>query len=264
MRGLSPHVLKDAISEHLRYNTEHMSELFHTLVKEPLYNALIGILDLGPWVDMGVAVILLTVLVKLLILPLSLKAARTQRLMKELEEPMKEIRETYKDDRETQGKKLLELYREKQVNPFSAFLTLLIQLPVIFGLYYLFWKGGLPQVDTTLLYSFVPVPGEISMHFMGWIDMAARSAPLAVLAGVTQYLQVHFALPAPAPRKEHATFQEDFARSMHLQMKYFLPLMMVGVAYVASAAVALYLITSNIFAIGQEIYVKRRMEAEAL
>ncbi len=240
-----------------------MSELFHTLVKEPLYNALIGILDLGPWVDMGIAVILLTVLVKVLIFPLSLKAARTQRLMKELEEPMKELREKYKDDRETQGRKLLELYREKQVNPFSAIFTIIIQLPIIFGLYYLFFKGGLPNVDTNLLYGFVPVPDTVNMHFLGIIDMAAKSVPLAVLAGVTQYLQAHFALPAPGPRKENATFQEDFARSLHLQMKYFLPLMMVGIAYVASAAVALYLVTSNIFAIGQEIYVKKRMEREA-
>jgi YidC/Oxa1 family membrane protein insertase len=239
-----------------------MKELFHAYVYTPLYNTLIGILDIGPWVDMGIAVIVLTILVKTLLYPFSLKAARTQRLMKELEVPMKELREKYKDDRETQGRKLLELYKERGVNPFSGFLTLFIQLPVILGLYFVFLKSGLPNVDTSLLYSFVPAPQDVQMYFLGLIDMAGKSAPLAVLAGITQYFQAHFALPAPAPRTENATFQEDFARSMHLQMKYVLPLVIVGVAYVASAAVALYWITSNIFAIGQEIRVKRLMAHE--
>jgi YidC/Oxa1 family membrane protein insertase len=236
-----------------------MKELFNDLVYLPLYNGLIGILDLGPWVDMGIAVILLTIIVKTLLFPLSLKAARTQLLMKELEEPMKEIREKYKDDRETQGRKLLELYREKGVNPFSSFATLLIQIPVILGLYFVFLKGGLPEVDTALLYSFIPEPDTVNMFFLNLIDMAGKSAPLAVLAGLTQYYQARLALPEQKPRSDDATFQEDFARSMHMQMKYVLPVVIVFVAYLASAAVALYWITSNIFAIGQEIYVKKRL-----
>lgn len=239
-----------------------MKELFHDLVYTPLYNALIGILDLGPWVDMGVAVILLTVLVKLLLFPLSLKAARTQRVLKELEAPMKEIREKYKDDREQQGRKLLELYKEKKVNPFSGFITLFIQLPVILGLYFVFLKGGLPQVDTSLLYAFIPDPGTVNMFFLGVVDMAAKSIPLAILAGVTQFFQAHFALPKPAPRGDTPSFQEDLMRSMHVQMKYVLPVIIAFVAYVATAAVALYWITSNIFAIGQEIHVKRILERE--
>lgn len=239
-----------------------MAELFHILVKQPLYNGLIGILDVSSYIDMGIAVIFLTILVKLLLFPLSLKASRTQRLMKELEQPMKEIREKYKDDREQQGRKLLELYREKKLNPFSGIATLFLQLPIIFGLYYLFLKGGLPEVDASLLYSFIPIPEHVDMFFLGVVDMAGKSAPLAFLAGVTQYFQAHYALPAPAPRKENATFQEDFARSLHMQMKYVLPFVVGGVAYVASAAVALYWITSNIFAIGQELYVKRVAEKE--
>jgi len=211
---------------------------------------------------MGIAVIVLTILVKLLLFPLSLKAARTQRLMKEIEEPMKEIREKYKDDRETQGRKMLELYKEKGVNPFSSFLTILIQLPVVLGLYFVFLKGGLPAVDSSLLYSFIPTPDTVNMLFLNLVDMAGKSIPLAILAGVSQYFQAHFALPKQAPRSENASFQEDFARSMHLQMKFVLPFVVGFVAYVASAAVALYWITSNIFAIGQEIRVKNLLERE--
>jgi membrane protein insertase Oxa1/YidC/SpoIIIJ len=100
------------------------------------------------------------------------------------------------------------------------------------------------------------------MYFFGMIDLASKSIPLAVLAGVSQFFQARFALPPVAPRKENASFQEEFTRSMQVQMKYVLPMVIVFVAYVASAAVALYWITSNIFAIGQELRVKQHLEAE--
>lgn len=238
-----------------------ISDLFHTFVYVPLYNALVGLLSLGTWMDVGVAVIVLTVLVKLLLYPLSLKAARTQRLMREMEAPMKEIREKYKNDREEQGKRMIALYREKGVNPFSGFVVLFVQLPIILGLYFVFSNGGLPGIDASLLYPFVHVPHMVDMWFVGLVDMASKSHVLAVLAGVTQFFQARYALPAPPPRSEHATFQEDFARSMQLQMKYVLPVMIVFIAYVVNAAVALYWITSNIFGIGQEIFVKRQLDA---
>ncbi len=100
------------------------------------------------------------------------------------------------------------------------------------------------------------------MHFLGFVDMAGKNIPLAILAGISQHFQARLAMPPSAPRKENATFQEDFARSMQVQVKYVLPFVIVFVAYVASAAVALYWITSNIFAIGQEIQVKRSVEKE--
>lgn len=239
-----------------------ISSLFHTLVRDPLYNALVALISLGGWIDVGVAIVVLTLLVKVALFPLAQKASRTQRLMKELEGPTKEIRERYKDNREEQGRRLLELYREKGVNPFSSILLILIQLPVILGLYLVFLNGGLPAIDTTLLYPFVPVPTEVSMMFLGVVAITGKSYVLAVLAGVTQYIQAHYVMPAPSPRGDNPSFQEDLARSMHLQMKYVLPVFIAGIAYVTGAAVALYWVTSNIFTIGQELYVKRRLEAE--
>ncbi len=239
-----------------------MKEFFYTFIYNPLYNALIGILDIGGWVDLGIAVIILTIIVKLVLFPLSIKAIRTQQLMRELEEPIKEIREKYKDNREEQGRKMLELYREKGVNPFSSFLTLLLQLPIIFGLYFVFFKGGFPEVNADLLYSFVPIPDTVPMMFLGIIDMASKSIPLALIAGLTQLIQARFSLPAPKPRSENPTMQEDFMRSMQIQMRYTLPVLVGVIAYVASAAVAMYLITSNIFAIGQEIYVRKKLGIE--
>jgi len=239
-----------------------MSELFTTFIKTPLYNGLILLLDIGPWVDLGIAVIALTVVVKLALFPVSLKAVRTQRMLKELEGPMKEIREKYKDNREEQGRKMLELYREKGVNPFSSFVTLLIQLPIIIGLYFVFFQNHFPEINQELLYSFVPVPDHIPMLFLGFVNMTGKSVVLALLAGITQAIQAHHSFPAAQPRSDNPTFGEDFARSMQTQMKYIFPLLMIFIAYITNSAVALYLITSNIFAIGQELYVKRTQDRE--
>jgi YidC/Oxa1 family membrane protein insertase len=236
-----------------------MSELFNTLVYEPLYNTLILILSLGTWVDVGVAVIVLTVLVKSLLFPVSLKAARQQQLMRQIEGPMKEIREKYKNNKEEQGRKLLELYKEKGVNPFTSIGLIFIQLPIIIGLYLVFARGGLPDVHAEFLYTWVHAPENIRMLFVGLVDMAGKSMPLAVLAGITQYFQAKLSLPTLEPRKTDATFQDDFARSMQINMKYMFPFMIAGFAYMFNAAVALYWITSNIFAIGQEIMVKKQL-----
>ncbi len=234
-----------------------MSSIFHTAVYLPLYNALVGLISIGGWVDVGVAIVVLTILVKAALLPLSIKAARTQVLMKELEAPSKEIREKYKDNREEQGRRILELYREKGVNPFSSIILLFIQLPVVLGLYFVFLKGGLPTIDSASLYSFVPSPQNVRMMFLGFVDIGVKSYSLALLAGVTQFLQVRLAIPPTLPRSEKPTFQEDFTRSLHLQMKFVLPIIVAGVAYATGAAVALYWITSNVCAIAQELYVKR-------
>jgi len=214
--------------------------------------------------DVGVAIIILTALVKILLFPISLKAARQQQLLKRIEEPLREIREKFKDNKEEQGRKMLELYKEHGVNPFTGIGLMFIQLPIIIGLYLVFARGGLPALHPEFVYSWVtlPEPENIRMLFLGLIDMAAKSLPLALLAGVSQFIQAQLALPNPGPRKENATFQEDFARSMQLNMRYFLPIMITWFAYVFNAAVALYWITSNIFAIGQEILVKRQL-AEA-
>ena len=239
-----------------------IKEFFHTTVYTPLYNALVGLLSLSDWIDVGIAIIILTVIVKTILFPLSLKAARTQVILKKIEKPLKEIREKYKDNREEQGKKMIELYREHNVNPFSSFLVLFIQLPIILGLYFVFLRGGLPDIDPTLLYGFVTVPENVSMLFFGFVDMAGKNIPLAILAGVTQHIQARLAMPSSGPRQENATFQEDFARSLQTQVKYVLPFVIMFVAYIATAAVALYWITSNIFAIGQEIYVKKKIKTE--
>jgi membrane protein insertase Oxa1/YidC/SpoIIIJ len=123
----------------------------------------------------------------------------------------------------------------------------------------IFYKGGLPSIDVSLLYSFVKVPEAVDMHFLGFFDMVAKSLPLALAAGITQYFQVVFSMPKLAPRKENASMTDDLARSMNMQMRYFMPVLVAFIAYGISGAIALYWTTSNLFTIGQEIYIRRKL-----
>jgi YidC/Oxa1 family membrane protein insertase len=231
---------------------------FRTVFYEPLYNGLILLIDLIPWIDAGIAVIIFTCLVRLLLFPLSRKAVRTQLRMKELEPELKALKERYKDKREELARKTLELYKEKGINPFSGILLLLIQLPIIFSLYRIF-SVGLPVVQEHLLYAFVQVPTFINVSFLGLIDITQRSFSLALITAITQFLQVRFSMPPSPPKKAGSApnFGEDLMRSMHFQMKYLFPVVVFFITYNLAAVIALYWTTSNLFTIGQELYIRR-------
>lgn len=236
-----------------------MKTVFNTFIYEPLYNGLIFLMDILPFADAGVAVILFTVVVKLVLFPLSKKAVETQLKMKQLEGEMTAIKERHKDNKEEQARAILAFYKEKNINPFSSILLIFLQIPIILGLYFVFYKGGLPAVNTEILYPFVDVP-TVNMEFAGLINIAEKSLLLAFLAGITQYFQIRFSMPPPKPRGNGpASFQEDLARSMHFQMRYIMPFIVAIIAYTISGAVALYWTTSNLFAIGQELYLRRKL-----
>jgi len=238
-----------------------MSSFYHAFFYDPLYNGLVFLIDILPnWADAGIAVIIFTVIVKLILYPLSKKAVFTQIKMKQCEGELAKIKEKYKTDREGQARAVMNFYKEKGLNPFSSFFLILIQLPIIIGLYYIFYKG-LPVVDVSLLYPFIKAP-DVNMHFLGLIDIGSKSIPLAVLAGVTQFFQIKFSMPPPQARAGEASFKEDMMRSMHFQMRYLLPIFVIFISYSISGVVALYWTTSNLFAIGQELYVRRRMRLE--
>ncbi len=184
--------------------------------------------------------------------------------MKAFEPELAKIKEDYGQNREEFAKKTLEFYRKNNLNPFASFFLILIQLPIIFALAWIFYSGGLPKVDTTILYSFVAVPTAIHTMFLGLIDVANRSFLLSVLAGLAQFVQIQISLPKLKPRdpNKQNSFSDDLAHSMNIQMKYVMPIFMFIVSFSVSGAVALYWITGSLFTIGQELYFKRTIKKE--
>lgn len=240
-----------------------MSYIWHTFFFDPVYNILVFFIDTVPHGDIGLAIVFTTVVVKVLLLPLSLKAARTQHAMREIEPDLKEIQTKFKDKREEQARAMMELYKKAGVNPFSSILLLFIQIPIIIALYFSVYKGGgvpLPGINVELLYSFVPTPEEVSMFFLGMLDIAAKSLPLAFLAGLTQFIHTSLSLPKQKPREKDAepNFKDDLARSMQLQMRYVMPVLIFFIAYSISAAIALYFTVGNIISIAQEFIVRKQ------
>ena len=212
-----------------------------------------------PGGSVALAVIVATILVKVILLPVSLSAVRTQLALKKVEPEVKDIRKKFKDNKQKQAEEMLALYRKHKVNPFASIISLIIQLPIIIALSLVFFREAFPAVDVTLLYSFVSVPEIFNLLFFGLIPLDGRSIVLALLAGVTQYAQIAYAMPI-TEKQEKPSFQEEFARGMALQMRYILPVIIAVVAFTVSAAIALYFITSNIVALLQEWYVRKTIK----
>ncbi len=238
--------------------------IWHGLFFDPIYNLLIFILGHVRGGDLGMAIIVLTILTKVILLPLSIRAAKTQHAMNGIEPELARIKEVHKENREKLAQETMSAYKNAGINPFSSIFLTLIQLPLIFALYFSVSSGGgvlFPEINTALLYSFVSVPSTVSMLFLGFINIAARSLPLALLAGITQFIHTRLSLPTLPPRDTKAapSFKNDFAHSMQMQMRYVMPVIIFFVAYSISATIALYFLVSNLMAIAQEYIVRRHV-----
>jgi len=220
-----------------------LQNIWDTVLYGPLLNALAFLVSIIPGGDIGIAVIILTLFVKTVLFPLSQRSIESQIKMNLLAPELKKIKDNGAS-KEEQAKQTFELYKHHKTNPFSGCLLVLIQIPVIFALYYVFLKGI--NFEGGLLYPFIRIPEHMNMVFLGVLDISQKKIIiLAILAGLSQYF--------PA-----TSFQENFTKSMQTQMKYVFPLVVAFIAYSVSGAVALYWITSNIFAIGQQVYANRK------
>lgn len=238
------------------------SYIWHTFFFDPIYNTLVLFIDVFPHGDVGLAIIATVVLIKFILLPLSIKAAKTQKIIREIEPKLNEIKEKFKDKREEQALAIMNIYKEAGINPLASIALIFIQLPIFIALYLSVSSGGgvtLPAINTDLLYSFIPNPAEASMNFLGMFDITSRSIVLAFLAGITQFFQVKLAMPPLAPKDPNAapSFKDDFARNMQLQMRYVMPVIIFFIAYTLTSVIALYFVVSNTVAILQELYIKK-------
>lgn len=240
-----------------------MSNLWTIILKQPLSNALLFIIAVIPGGNIGLAVIILTCLVKLLLLPLSYQSLKTQIAQKKIQPEVDAIKKTV-TDRQEQAKQLMALYKQYNVKPFASVLVMLIQLPIIIALYTVFLNG----VDATipLAYSFITVPdaSAIATSFLG-INLAAKSIILAIIAALAQFAQIHFSPVMRMTRVEsHAAndMSAMMASSMQRSMKYVLPIMIAFFGAVVPGAVALYWIVSSLVTLLQEIILFKKLSRE--
>jgi len=248
---------------------ESITGFFTTILYQPIYNGLVFLIDIIPGGEVGLAVVVLTLLVKIALFPLSIKSVRTQQTMKKVKPKIDEIKEKYSDDKEKQAKKMMEAYGEHDVNPFSGFFLILLQFPIIIALYYVFLRGGLPQIDVNLVYSFITMPNPelVDMQFLG-ANLSERSFFLAVIAAVSQFFQSWISDLGESGEDADTedisdgppSFVEEFKENISGQLKYIFPGIVFAISWTLPAVVALYWATSNIFHVFQELYVKHTIK----
>lgn len=236
-----------------------IAAIFKAAIYTPLYNGLVFLVGAIPTHDMGIAVIVLTLIVRFVLFPLSRRAVKAQLAMKELAPEVAKIKEKYKDNSEEQAKATFALYKEKDVHPFAGSGLTLIQLPIIIGLYYVFLHGGLPKIDSTLLYSFIHAPSVVNMEFLGLIDMRSHSIVLAALAAISQFVYMRLSMGrSETSSPVEASLSGDIAKGFEVQARYVLPIIIGVFGYTFAAAVPLYYTASNVFMIVQEYVSGRR------
>lgn len=242
--------------------------MFQTILINPILNALIWFYDVIPGNDLGVSIILVTLVIKVLLFLPSLSSIRSQHQLQSIQPRVDAIRKKY-TNKEEQGRKLMELYKENKVNPFSSCLPLLIQLPIIWALFQAFLviqridDGGLLATDDiSHLYGYLQVKYSstpINTSFFGLVDLAAtKNYVLAVLAGAFSFLQVKMMQAKKPAIKSEGSKDENVASIMSKQTTYLLPIITVFFGIQFPAGVTLYWVVSTLFQIGQQWYFKKR------
>lgn len=234
---------------------EIITAVFNEALYRPLFNGLILLYNFIPGHDLGIAIIVLTALIRLVFYPLSQKAIQSQKAMNELQPALKEIREKHKGNKEEQAKLTMELYRKYRINPMAGCLPILIQLPILIALYRVFFTGLNSEHLDSLLYSFVERPASLNLMFLGIVDLSQRSVVLAVLAGIFQYVQAKMIAPKKTMAQSGLKGKgPDFSLLMSQQMTYFMPLITVFIAWRLPAALPLYWIVITVFGIIQQYF----------
>jgi len=214
---------------------------------------LVHLITILPGNSVGLAVVAVTILVKFILLPFHIKTVVSQIQLKKIQPEINKIKEET-PDRTEQAKKTLELYKKAGVNPLSGCLPVLIQIPVVISLYYVFFQGIV--FNPELLYGGVSVPEAIKTTFFG-ADLAGKSLGLALLAGITQFFQISIANKRTTIQ-EGSGIQAQIGKSLQFQMKYILPIFITLIAYRISGAVALYWVVNNIVSIIIELVISKK------
>lgn len=228
-----------------------MMSIFNEILFRPLFNITVFLYNILPWNDFGLAIIVLTVIIKFIFLPLTTKSIRSQKKLSQLNPQIQQIKEKYKNNPKAQSEATLALYRESGINPLAGCLPLLIQIPILIGLYQAFIVGLKPE-SLGMLYGFIKDPGVINQTSFWFIDIGSKMPVLAILAGGLQFLQ---------SKKSSAQMQGSGGapemKALNSQMLYFFPVMVIIIGWNLPAGLLLYWLATTAFSIVEQTYASK-------
>jgi len=193
----------------------------------------------------GLAIIVLTILVRIFTAPLMAKQMRSAERMRALQPKMKELQERYKDDRQKQSEETMKLYREEKVNPIAGCLPLLLQFPVLIGLFYALRSSiGLRHAPFALWINDLSQPA--TLFVMPGIDFPIRLLPIVM--GASMFFQ----------QKMTPTTGMDPTQAR--MMLIMMPAMMLFISYTFPSGLVLYWTVSNLLGIAQQYWIRKQTQ----
>ncbi|PIP18112.1 MAG: hypothetical protein COX43_00530 [Parcubacteria group bacterium CG23_combo_of_CG06-09_8_20_14_all_35_9] len=230
-----------------------MVQFFNIVLYQPLFNILIFFYNVIPGNDIGIAILILTILIRIVLWPFSLQSIKSQKALQDLQPKIEEIKRKYKGQSEKLARATMQLYKENKVNPFSSCLPLLIQFPFLIAVYQVF-RSGLYSSSLEMLYPFISNPGHINSISLGLVDLAKPSIVLAVLAGLAQFVQAKMMITKRPDLKTRGSRDEDVMAIMNKQMVYFMPLITVMIGISLPGGLILYWFATTLLMILQQFY----------
>jgi len=220
--------------------------MFNKFLYQPILGVLVFIYNNIAFHDLGLSIILLTVFIRLILLPFFYQGAKAQTKIQRLQPLVKKIQEDHKNNKEKQTHALLDLYKEHKINPFSSILLLVIQLPILIALYRVFLTGLSSSVF-------------INYNFLGVIDLNQKSFLITILAVLAQYFQGRMMLP-----KKSGTGQTTGADKTNKAMLLYLgPALTLIVLFNLPSALGLYWFVSSLFSLVQQFFINKNLEKHA-
>lgn len=217
-----------------------MKSILIALFYQPFLNALVFIYDTIGFQDLGISIILLTLAVRFALYPLFQKILRQQKVMQAMQPEIKKIQKDYAQDRVKQAEQLMALYAKYEISPAGPFILLLVQIPILIGLYQVFINVFTPGEDS-YLYSFINNPGPLNNIAFGLMDLQNTYMMLVLLAVFAQYWQGR-------QTANTASGQPAF-------LVWIGPIITLVILFQMPSAIALYWLTTTVFSIVQQHFI---------
>ncbi len=234
-----------------------MIELFRIIFYQPILNLLVYLYNVVPGHDLGIAIILLTIIIKLVLFPLSKQSIKSQKALQNLQPKIDEIKKKYADNKEEMGRAMMAIYKENKVNPFSSCLPLLIQFPFLIAVFRVF-RNGFSEETLGRVYSFVGRPEYINSISFGFLDLSKPNFALAILAGLAQFWQSKMMMTKKPLIKSPGSKDENVMSIMNKQMLYFMPALTVFIGLTLPGGLTLYWFITTLFTALQQLYMFKK------
>lgn len=260
--------------------------MFDEIIVKPIFNALMFLYSVIPGGDFGVAIILFTILIRILLYPLVRKQLHQTKLMRKLQPELAKIKKEAKGNRQLEATMQMELYKRHGVSPFQSIFILLVQLPIFIGLYHVI-QIIVSHRDEVAKYAYAPLeqlepirklienPDNFNHTMLGFIDLTKTAFSngldivlvlLALVSAVTQYIMSKQTLPTTGkpPKRFRDIMREaaegkqsdasEMSTAMMTNMVKIMPIMMFLIMLNLPGALALYYTVSNLVATAQQHY----------